>query len=340
MYQLEVSQRITKELLLSKYTQETFFEHYLGVPVKKGLFCSPAIIRADNKPTCAFFKDKKGILKYKDFAGPSFDFVGAVMHIYDCSYYMALRIIGNDFGFIELSTPKNPPKIAYTGYELKETERAKIQIEMQNFSKKELAWWSGFGITENTLKKFKVFSVKSLFLNDHYFTSSSDTSPIYGYFGGKNTDGDELWRIYMPTKIKYRFLSNWSSTLIQGAKQLPKDGDFIVVTKSLKDVMALHEFGIPAIAPNSENLFLTEAQYQKLQTKFKEIYLLYDRDLPGVRAANRIRKQFPDLKVLLAPKVKDFTDYVKKYGTLKALNLINEWLEKRKLYHPSQLSEM
>lgn len=337
MYKLEVPQRITKELLLSKHTQETYFEHYLGIPVKKGLFCSPPLIRKDNKPTCAFYKDKKGILKYKDFAGPTFDFVGAVMHIYDCSYYKALRIIGNDFGFIELDIPKNLPKIVYSGFELNETKKAKIQVEIQDFSKKELDWWLSFGITINTLKKFKVFSVKSVFLNDRYFTSSSNSSPIYGYYGGKDSEGNELWRLYMPTKVKYRFLSNWSSTIIQGSKQLPKDGDFIVITKSLKDVMSLYEFGITAIAPNSENLFLTEAQYVKLQSKFKDIYLLYDRDLAGVRAANRIRKQFIDLKVLLVPKVKDFSDYVKKYGTLKTLNLIDEWLEKRKLLNQSNL---
>ena len=118
--------------------------------------------------------------------------------------------------------------------------------------------------------------------------------------------------------------------MIQGAKQLPKSGDFVVVTKSLKDVMSLYEFGIPAIAPNSENLFLTEAQYDKLRLKYNEVYLLYDRDLPGVRSANKIRKKFKDLKVLLVPKVKDFTDYVKKYGTLKTFNLIEEWQEKRK----------
>ena len=330
MYQLEVSQRITKELLLSKYTQETFFEHYLGIPVKKGLFCSPSIIRVDNKPTCAFYKNKQGILKYKDFAGPTFDFVGAVMQIYDCSYYKALRIIANDFGYITTDTPKNLPKIPYTGFELKETEKAKIQVEIQEFSKKELSWWKSQNISLETLKKFKVVSVKSVFLNDHYFTSSSDTSPIYGYYGGKDSEGNELWRIYMPTKVKYRFLSNWSSTMIQGSKQLPADGEFVIVTKSLKDVMALYEFGIPAIAPNSENLFLTEAQYLKLQLKFKQIYLLYDRDLPGVRAANRIRKQFTDIIVLLMPKVKDFTDYIKKYGSLRTLNLVNKWLEKRK----------
>ena len=124
--------------------------------------------------------------------------------------------------------------------------------------------------------------------------------------------------------------------MIQGSKMLPKSGEFVVVTKSLKDVMALYEFGIPAIAPNSENLFLTEAQYEKLQTKFQQIYILYDRDLPGVKSANRIRKKFDGLQVLLVPKVKDFTDYVKKYGTYKTFNLIEEWLEKRKKNLPNE----
>ena len=340
MYKLEVIPRITKELLLERNPAELYFEYYLGVPVKKGLFCSPAIIRVDNKPTCAFYKNKSGILKYKDFAGPTFDFVGAVMYIYDCSYYMALRIIANDFGFITVNNlPKNLPKMQYSGYELKETERARIQVEIKEFSEKELAWWETFGISLPTLKKFKVFSIKSVFLNGNYFMSSSERSPIYGYYGGENSEKDELWRLYMPTKIKYRFLSNWSSTMIQGAKQLPKKGDFVVVTKSLKDVMSLYEFGITAIAPNSENLFLTQAQYIKLKNKFTDIYLLYDRDLPGVRAANKIRKQFKDLQILLVPKVKDFTDYVKKYGILKTLNLIDEWLEKRKFKLQNPTSE-
>lgn len=331
MYNLEVTQKITKELLLSKgYTQETYFEHYLGIPVKKGLFRSPSIIRVDNKPTCAFYKDKNGILKYKDFAGPTFDFVGAVMHLYGCSYYKALRIIANDFGFIDIpKVPKNLAKMEYTGYELEETEQASIQVEIKEFSQKELDWWNSFGVGLTTLKYFKVFSIKSVFLNGNYFTSSTDRSPIYGYYGGKNSKGIELWRLYMPTKSKYRFLSNWSSTLIQGAKQLPKNGDFIVITKSLKDVMALYEFGITAIAPNSENLFLTESQYLKLMDRFGTIYLLYDRDLPGIRAAKKIKKQYPNIKVLLMPKVKDFTDYVKKYGLMKTFNLIDEWLKQR-----------
>jgi len=331
VFSLEQAPKITKEFLLSKNTQETYFEHYLGIPVKKGLFCSPPIIRVDKKPTCAFYKNKAGLLKYKDFAGPTFDFIGAVMYIYNVSYYKALRIIANDFGYVNFEKiEKNPPLIPYTGSVLEETSSAIISVETKEFSSKELTWWQSFGISLSTLKKFKVYSIKSVFLNGVYFGSSSNSSPIYGYYGGENSHSEELWRLYMPTKIKYRFLSNWSSTLIQGAKQLPKSGDYIVVTKSLKDVMSLYEFGITSIAPNSENIFLTESQYLKLKEKFLDIYLLYDRDLAGIKAAKKIKAQFPDIKILLMPKVKDFTDYVKKYGILKTLNLVNEWLEKRK----------
>ena len=68
---------------------------------------------------------------------------------------------------------------------------------MQDFSQKELEWWASYGITLPILKKFRVYSCKSIFLNGNYFASSNEESPIYGYYKGKK-DGLELWRIYFP----------------------------------------------------------------------------------------------------------------------------------------------
>lgn len=330
MYKLEIAPKVTRELLLSKNSQETYFEHYLGVPVKKGLFRSPSVIRSDANPTCSFYKNKNNILMYKDFAGPTFDFIGCVMYLFNCNYYNALRIIAHDFNIIPMADiPRNPPKIQYTNTVLEKTSKSRIEVELKEFSEKELKWWEGFGVSRNTLKKFQVYSIKSIFLNGVYFSSSSESSPIYGYYGGTASDGTELWRLYMPTKRNYRFLSNWSQEMIQGSKQLPKSGEFVVITKSMKDVMSLYEFGITAIAPNSENLFLTEPQYNKIKSRFNQVYLLYDRDLPGVKSANKIRKKFKEVKVLLTPKTKDFSDYVKKYGIMKTFKLVEEWLKNR-----------
>ena len=139
MYKLEIAPKVTRELLLSKNSQETYFEHYLGVPVKKGLFRSPSVIRSDANPTCSFYKNKNNILMYKDFAGPTFDFIGCVMYLFNCNYYNALRIIAHDFNIIPIADiPRNPPKIQYTNTVLEKTSKSRIEVELKEFSEKEL----------------------------------------------------------------------------------------------------------------------------------------------------------------------------------------------------------
>lgn len=59
--------RVTKEMILSKVSEEQLMEHYLGIPVRKGLFKSP--LRQDNNPTCAFYRNASGDLIFKDFSG-------------------------------------------------------------------------------------------------------------------------------------------------------------------------------------------------------------------------------------------------------------------------------
>lgn len=67
---------------------------------------------------------------------------------------------------------------------------------------------------------------------------------------------------------------------------LSKDGgEDLVITKSLKDVMVLYEYGISAIAPCSENEFVTESQYERIKNKYKRVWLLYDNDRPGLHAS-------------------------------------------------------
>ena len=104
-------------------------------------------------------------------------------------------------------------------------------------------------------------------------------------------------------------------------------GDDLVITKSLKDVMVLYEHGITAIAPCSENLFVSDSQYDKLKRKYKHIYLFYDTDQPGIKAMCKIKKQYPDLRVLFLPRHgndKDISDFRKAHGSKNTVELINK----------------
>lgn len=321
-------EKLTQEELLKHNSEETYMEHYLGIPVKKGLFKSP--LRKDNTPTCSFYRDKAGRLIFKDFRGDFYgNFVEVVKFKYNVSYHKALAIIANDFGILlnpELEKHKSCIK-KYTNNVLKPSEESIIKVKVKDFTKEELDWWGSFGIELTTLKKFFVFSCEIVFLNDQIYSYSTPTSFNFGYFYPSRGSKKQFWRIYYPQNKKYRFISNWNKTMIQGFHMMPKSGEFLVITKSMKDVMLCYELGIPAIAPNSENLFITEAQWDNIVIKFRKIFLLYDTDLAGVANSKRIKKKFPKIQVLLIPrkyKAKDLTDLYKKLGTERILNLVEE----------------
>ena len=320
---------LTKEYILSKINEEEIWSHY-GVPITKGLFCSK--LRNDKNPTCALNRTKSGRLMMKDFGtnwyGDCFAYVSELFHT---SFTEALVIIANDFNLIKTDLKKNKAKIEYTGEKIELKSTAIIQVEIRPFQQYELDWWAKQGITEKTLKKYKVFSCKNVWLNGNIFHLEKDNQLVFGYYGGIK-EGIELWRIYMPGKKRYKFISNWQSCKLQGAKLLPKDGgDYLVITKSMKDLMLLHEFDIPAIAPCSENLFMSQKTYDKLKSKFKTIFLLYDLDSAGIRASKKIKSEFPDIRILLLPRTKrckDCSDFVKKHGKKAFLKLVTELKEK------------
>lgn len=324
----KIEPEITKAYLLSKFSEETFMEYYLGIPVAKKLYRNP--LRKDNKPTCSFYRNKSGELIFKDFSGVFYgNFISVVMFKYSCTYHQALRIIANDFGLIhDNKIPKNKGKLNVSAPVFRDDGAAIIQVEIKDFSKSEMEWWSDYGVTDKILKKFHVFSCKNVFLNGNVISTSSDHCPIYGYYGGKK-EGIELWRIYFPKRKSYRFLSNWDSKKIQGIKQLPNEGKLLVITKSLKDVMCLYSLGIPAIAPNSETLFIPEALYVELKNRFKNIVVLYDNDLAGIANMRKIRDKYK-VKCLWIPRsyeAKDISDFHKKYGRKKTLELIKRAIE-------------
>jgi hypothetical protein len=251
------------------------------------------------------------------------------MEIHKCSYQEALNVIAEDFGYISKAEDRPAVKIKVSNVKLEEKTETLIQIKPKAFSEQELKWWKGFGVTEKTLKKYKVFSCDSIFLNGDYFSSSSPRVPIYGYYCGKK-NGQELWRIYFPSKRSFRFLSNVGKSYIQGAKQLPKTGDVLLITKSQKDVMLAYELGIPAIAPCSEVLFLSNKQIQHLKKRFKTIVVCYDTDITGIHNLKQIKIKHPDLHTFFIPRkygVKDISDFFKKYGEEETRRLAGELLK-------------
>jgi hypothetical protein len=330
--------KLSKDFILSQLSEEQIMEFYLNIPVKTGLFRSP--LRPDNHPTCSFYRNKSGYLIFKDFAtGQHLNVFSIVQEVCHCTYNEAIKIIANDFHLIQCDNLKrNTGRIATTINKITNKEFTKIQVEIQDFQPHEIKWWNKHGVSLETLKLYNVFSCKHLFLNNQLVAQSQKTCPIYGYYGGtmkQNEDNLELWRCYFPKRKSYRFITNWPSNRIQGLKQLPKQGKILVITKSMKDVMCLHDLGISAIAPCSENLFIPDNILYKLRQIYKYIIVFYDSDKPGLYNMAKIRRQYPELNYIYIPKTykcKDISDFYKTYGKRKTLDIIKQyvlWLKER-----------
>lgn len=308
---------ITKEFLLARNSQETYMQTYLGLQVKKGLFVNP--LRDDHHPTASFYKNKKGDLIFHDFgSGFHGNFIKVVMEKYQLGYYEALRAIAQDFHYVagtNLTIRREPPKIRKSDTEYKEKQDTSIQIEYQDFTKSDMEYWNSFGISEKTLRKYKVCSCKNVFLNGNYFTSYSTRNPAYGYYGGKKNNV-ELWRIYFPKQRNFRFLSNWNSKLIQGMWQLDRDANHVFITKSLKDTMLLHESGFNACAPNGETIVLQPQQYNRLRNLYSNIIVFYDNDKAGIENAIHYKEQYGcKCMIIKSEYAKDISDLYKAIGT-------------------------
>lgn len=290
-------------------------EHYLNIPVKKGLFRSP--LRNDKNPTCSFTWDRNNRLILKDFSGDFYgDVFEVIKRVYNLSTYQeAIQFVVDDYN---ISKRVTLPK---TEFKVQPKEFTNIQIEIQEFSQEELDWWYQFHITKDILNKFRVYSCRNVFLNK--YPLNLNTKFAFAYY--RRYKEKDYFRIYFPLRKDFRFMSNWTKDMIQGSQQLT-DSDTLVITKSMKDVMTLYSFGITAIAPTSESIFISPQQFNYLKLKFPNLYLFYDNDYTGIKRMNIIRKQF-DIKCIWLPrnKAKDISDYCKLYGFQNTEKLINIW---------------
>lgn len=320
-----VNSVLTQYDILSQVSDEDIMRKYLKRELNGGLFVSP--FREDKHPTCSLYRNQKGVLYFKDFgSGDHLNCFGVVMKLYNISFQAAINKIALDFGITGEETQIFTPTI-----QIEKKKASKIQVELKEFSKEELDWWNSYGITRSILSNYKVYSCNTIFLNDKIYALNKKEF-AFGYFGGTNGNF-EYWRIYKPLNKDFRFISNWPKNKIQGFDQLKYNTDFLVITKSLKDVMCLRALGIEAIAPNSEGYFIPDSMYSNLKTRYSYILLLYDNDYAGITYANKIRKQYPDLIPIIIPrktKAKDISDFRKMYGkekTFKGIYKMKLWLQ-------------
>lgn len=328
MFDLENTLSLTKENVLGKVSEEDIFAYYIRSFTELGKpFCSE--LREDSKPSCSvYYSVSANRVLYRDFAkNLNIDCFSYIQLKYKCTFVEALNIINNDLnlklGFrakrIENMMPIMPIRESSAPKE-KQYSRIEVGIrEWNDSSDKE--YWEQYGITAKTLNQFGVFPLTWFAINEICIYESRDGSnPIYGYhFGGGK------WKIYRPKSVS-KWFGNCSNDIVQGYKQLPEEGRLLIITKSLKDVMALKVAGYDAIAPQSETSLLRKSLVEDLLKKWRYIVMLFDSDETGISQSELYYKLYkiPSISLPSNAKGKDYTDIVKNHG----IDYAEKWLNK------------
>lgn len=331
---IELEYRLSDEMILRKVSDYQIFAYYIPELELNTAMCSP--LREDGVPSFSvFYASNIGKLLFTDFAtkekGDCFVFVSKLFNI---DYYQALQRIAYDFGITAVGISADQKKRTLPkNIDYKQAREVHLGIKYQDFTTRDIKFWKDFGITTKTLNKYNVYSCTHIFINDKILVVNNLVSPAYAYLESK--DGKYTYKIYQPFNKEHRFISNVDKSVWQGWTQMPDRGDKLIITKSLKDVMAITELmGIPAVAMQAETTDPKPHIIDQLKSRFDKVYLLYDNDFNketnwGRKYGAEIAQRFNLTQIEIADlyKSKDFSDLVKDHGKEEAIvhlnNLIN-----------------
>lgn len=308
---------ITLDDILSKVTEYDIYSRYIG-HFKIGLiYNSP--FRKDKNPSFGIFYSKKnGRLLFKDHGtgecGDVIKFVSLYTGI--TNYNDILNRIVKDLNITNNTVLK-------ASKEYKIPTETVIGVVRQDWTDIDKQYWSQFGITIDTLKKFNVSSIKYYLCNGIVKAIYKDTNPMYAYKVYNH------FKIYRPLADKYtKWRNNLTEIDIQGYEQLPESGNLLIITKSLKDVMCLYEMGYTAISPSSESTFIPDKVLKQLKKRFKRILICFDRDTSGCKNMRKIslKTGLNGFLVHKKYKSKDISDAVKNNGFEEIKNWLNKTL--------------
>lgn len=326
---------VTKEGLLKHLDDITIYRMYLdGEDVSlRGNMNSP--LREDKRPSFGFYMGESNEVCFNDFVLGKGDCIKFVQLKFGLSFFEALSKIAIDAGLENEFIIKNTFKTNVNTHGFPSRDKIIENLNTVKLRKKKRDWqihdiqyWRQFGISINTLEKYKVEPVSHVFIYDKIITCDK-----HAYCFKEFKDGIETYKIYQPFNEMYKWLNNHNDSIWQGWEQLPNnknirqyDGKTLIITKSLKDVMSIYEVtGIPAISLQTESTKPKQHIIDMLKDRFENIFILYDNDFDkevnwGYEFGKKIADEFGMIQILIPTesKSKDFSDLVKNHGEEKA----------------------
>jgi len=323
-------EELSIDSILEKITEYDIYKYYISNSFRIGrIMKSP--FREDNHPSFGIFKSSKyGSLLYKDLStGKTGNCVQFVQELFNISYRESLVKILNDL-------TNNNLVNSVEGISIKEEYESIstiISVCRRNFCKIDDNYWNQYCLERSDLRHFNVFPIELYWINEIVQPwAYNRVNPGYAY------QIYNKYKIYKPLAAKKdKWISNCSSYDIQGYEQLEYQGELLIITKSLKDVMVLHKIGYNAIAPHGENHLIPKCIIDNIKKRYNKIVIFYDNDEGGKIGSNKLSNKYT-IPTIFIPytNYKDISDYVKQFGLDEGKKLMKELLNDKERETPTK----
>lgn len=276
---------------------------------------------------CIYFDTTKNCYRFKDFStGKGGSAIELVKEVTQLPYHKACSTVVEKFNDYVLHNNGG-----YDVQQFKQASKYKVsQHVFRSWNTSDQYFWTQFNIGSRLLDEYCVRPLE-------YYVLAKDVDGdiqelvirgnyLYGYFKKDGT----LYKIYQPKTLDKKFIK--VTDYIQGSEQV-KNQKYLIITSSLKDIMALRSLKIPIdiIAPDSENSIIRKEIMQQYIKDYQKVILLFDYDDAGIKAMQRYQELYPQVASCILPMSKDPADSIKDYGAkevfLRLVPILNKKLE-------------
>ncbi len=333
---------ITKDVVLEHADDVAIFAHYIKDFQIGKVTNSP--LRKDDIPSFGVYKTKNDTLRYNDYVlggGSCFKFVKELFDL--SSWFEVYSQIAYDMGFHEnygispkILNRKRQENPMTKSVRTKDTY-IDLKIRRRPWTDEDVQYWAKYGVSMSTLSKYYVEPITHVFLFSEDREIILPTHKI-AYAFREMKDRRITYKIYQPYS-KHKWMSSHNSSIWQGWTQLPATGRSLIITKSLKDVMAITEnTTFPAVALQEEGAVPKPKVIEQLHQRFENIYVLYDNDYDkernwGKEFGQKFAKEWGATFIMLPTlySAKDFSDFIKMYGSKRARQVLHEIITATKI---------
>ena len=309
--------------IMKRVSHADLLSHYFGITSLPVLINSP--LRKDSHPSFFIYSPDGEKVLYKDYAtGDKGDIYSLLQNKDNLSFSQLLRRIASEKAFQRKE--ETFTNTSSKGKPFKKTSSGELKVKIRDWKKHDIEYWESYGISLKWLKYAEVYPIshKIVYKDGQRYVFHAAK---YAYVFVERKENNVSLKVYQPyiqnKKLKWH-TSNDGSVVGLWTK-VPQNGNRLVICSSLKDALCLwSNIGIPAIYVQSETTGLSNTAQEVLKSRFRNIFICFDNDAPGLLDGEELalKTGFKNVVLPYFSEGKDVSDLYKAKGKEEFIRII------------------